>query len=53
MIRVVAALHNCGWHVGWCWRAYGSMGCAPTYEGACRAAEAEIKRRIRNRMAVL
>lgn len=39
--------------VGWCWWAYGSMGCAPTYEGACRAAEAEIKRRIRNRMAVL
>jgi hypothetical protein len=39
--------------VGWCWWAHGSMGCAPTYEGACRAAEAEIKRRIRNRMAVL
>jgi len=39
--------------VGWCWWAYGSMGCAPTYDDACQAAEAEIKRRIRNRMAVM
>lgn len=39
--------------VGWCWWAYGSMGCAPTYEAARQAAEAEIKRRIRNRMAVM
>ncbi len=39
--------------VGWCWWAHGSMGCAPTYEAARQAAEAEIKRRIRNRMAVM
>jgi hypothetical protein len=39
--------------VGWCWWADGSMGCAPTYEDACRAAEAAIYRRIANRMAVL
>lgn len=38
---------------GWCWWADGSMGCAPTYEDACRAAEAAIYRRIANRMAVL
>jgi len=35
--------------VGWCWWADGSMGCAPTYDAACRAAEAAIA----NRMAVL
>lgn len=39
--------------VGWCWWADGSMGCAPTYEDACRAAEAAIYRRIANRMAVM
>ena len=39
--------------VGWCWWADGSMGSAPTYEDACRAAEAAIYRRIANRMAVL
>lgn len=30
-----------------------AMGCAPTYEAACRAAEAAIYRRIANRMAVM
>lgn len=39
--------------VGWCWWACGGMGCAPTYDDARQAAEAEIKRRIRNRMAVM
>lgn len=29
--------------VGWCWWANGSMGCAPTYEDACRAAEKRLR----------
>lgn len=40
-------------HVGWCWWALGQMGDALTYDAACRAAEAELYRRIDNRMAVL
>jgi hypothetical protein len=40
-------------HVGWCWWAMGSMGDAPSYEAARAAAEAEIQRRMDDRVAVL
>ena len=36
-------------HVGWMWWALGAMGDAPTYEAACAAAVAEIRRRIDDR----
>lgn len=33
-------------HVGWSWWALGAMGDASTYEAACAAAVAELRRRV-------